>query len=164
LEKEEGVRRGRSVLAFAGTAGVLVAVWAAGAAGSTAATKFTCTVHLQQQTSLSNPVGYDLGFVKCPAPFGRGLYHDSFKYTFPTKTTAVANGPFQYYFDNGMVHGTYHLSGITSGSPLTFHGHVKFVGGTAAFKHVIGSATETCVSKDGGLHGTCTIKAKLTGV
>jgi hypothetical protein len=84
------------VLAIAEAVGVLAAVCAvsaAGAAGSTAATKFVCTVRLQQQTSLSNPIGYDLGFVKCPGPLGTGLYHDRFKYTFPTKTTAVANGP-----------------------------------------------------------------------
>ena len=63
-----------------------------------------------------------------------------------------------------MLHGTYQLTGSTSSSPLTLHGRVKFRGGTAAFKHVRGSATETCISKDGGLHGTCTIKAKLTGI
>jgi hypothetical protein len=148
-----------------------LAVVAAPLAKPKAVKKFTCIIKLAEQTEpgqmAPNPAaskGHDFGIVTCPKPYGQGVQSDSFTVT-PNAppTTGKVKGPYKWFFDEGTVHGPYHLTySVISPTAVTYTGTAQIAGGTGAFKHTKGSVKLNCSSNDGGIHTTCTGKVTLT--
>ena len=118
------------------------AVTVTAAAGKPAATSVRCTINTKTQSSnASGTKGYDLGKIGFPPPLGAGLEYDKFLVTV-TGTTATVTGPFNLYFNQGTIHGTFKLKS-TSGSSgtTTSSGKLKVTGGTGAFKRAGGTGT-----------------------
>src|ERR1700760_4019756 len=73
--------------------------------------KLKCHVedHIQKFPTASAP-GTVFSFVRCPAPFGHGLQHATFRLTPKTSTTGTAVLRFKAYFDTGTVSGVWHAT------------------------------------------------------
>jgi len=124
---------------------------AADASGS-GTKKIKCHVesHIQSFPTASSP-GTDFSFVKCPAPFGRGLQYSTFRMTPKTSTTGLAVLRFKAYFDTGTISGvwraSYRFTNSTTG--VFIQRTVTWTSGTGAFKQVRASGTG-----HGVLHGS----------
>ena len=135
-----------------------VATGGAAARGSSART-VTCHLRLFDQAPPTALQGFDLGFISCSGPFGNGLQADQFNVRLTSPTTAVLTGPFKDFFDRGTIHGRFALHGTQTATT----GTVRFLGGTAAFKHVRGHGRLACKATTGN-ETDCTAVSKLTGI
>ena len=147
-------------------AGVLAGVLVAGASASTAATsspavraapKLVCTLTLYNQTP-TKLSGFSFGFIKCSAPFGKGVQSSTYHATVNPKTGAATNrGSYKNWFDTGTVSGTFSLTGrYNSPTAGTFKGTVTVAGGTGAFVGATGIGKLTCSTTSAGATSTCT--------
>lgn len=98
--------------------------------------------HIQTLPTASSP-GTAFDFVRCSAPFGRGLQYSTFRMTPKTSTTGTAVLRFKAFFDTGTVsgvwHATYRFINATTG--LFNQNKVTWTSGTGAFKHVRATGT-----------------------
>lgn len=146
------------------SAGLAVGPLGGAAAHGEKVTTLTCTLALNAQGA-PNPSGIHLGFAKCPKPFGKGLHHNSYTVTptGPGQGSVVAK--FKNYYNLGTARGRATMTfAATSQSNITYSGTVTYLGGTGRFRHVKGSGTIRCTTTDGGVHKSCTVTSKLTGV
>ena len=90
----------------------------------------------------------NFGNVKCPAPFGKGVQHDSAKIARPTPTTGTFDGSFKLFFNEGTLRGTYKWSFTAAGGKATYDGTLKVSSGTGDFLGVKGTGTITGASDD----------------
>jgi hypothetical protein len=103
--------------------------------------------HIQKFPTASAP-GTVFSFVRCPAPFGRGLQHATFRLTPKTSTSGTAVLRFKAYFDTGTVSGVWHATyRYTNAKTAVFKQKVTWAKGTAAFKHVSAAGTGTGVQR-----------------
>ena len=144
---------------------VLGAVLAVGIAGTTAAsspTKLTCTATLYDQAPAMATSGIDFGFASCPKPFGSGVQEDHFTDKLGAASSITVSGPYKEFYNNGTIHGTYTLTGKTTGTTLT--GSASVIGGTGAFSHAAGAARLTCTGSATSNKTVCAAKFTLTSI
>lgn len=127
----------------------------AGAAGASdsGTRKLKCHVedHIQRFPTASAP-GTVFSFVRCPAPFGHGIQHATFRLTPKSSTTGNAVLRFKAYFDTGTVSGVWRATyRYTSAATAVFKQKVYWTHGTGAFKQV--TATGTGVGLQRGFLG-----------
>lgn len=142
---------------------IAVSAGAAGASGS-GARNVKCHVedHIQKFPTGSSP-GTVFSFVRCPAPFGHGIQHATFRLTPKTSKTGTAVLRFKAYFDTGTVSGvwraTYRYRNATT---AVFKQNVNWTGGTGAFKQV--RATGTGIGVQRGFIGEINQVLTITGL
>jgi hypothetical protein len=151
-----GVAVAVAVLGFSGIASATSSTRGAAAAAKTG----TCTLKTVDiaPTAVN---GEDFGMLKCPAPFGKGVQHNTGRLTPTSATTGTLKGSSRLYFETGSVRATFSLKYELSGGKLILAGTAKVVGGTGAFKGITGSVKLTGSSLDGGTHATITEKIKV---
>lgn len=121
----------------------------AAGADSNGMKKVKCHIedHIQRFPTKSSP-GTVFSFVRCPAPFGHGIQHATFRLTPKTSTTGTAVLRLKAYFDTGTVSGvwraTYRYRDATT---AVFKQRVKWTRGTGAFKQVRAIGTGTGVQR-----------------
>lgn len=139
------------------------AVAAAGASGN-GAKKLRCHVedHIQKFPTASSP-GTVFSFVRCPAPFGHGIQHATFRLTPKTSTTGTAVLRFKAYFDTGTVSGVWHATyRYSNAKTAVFKQKVNWASGTGAFKQV--KAIGTGVGVQRGFIGEINQVLTVTGL
>jgi hypothetical protein len=130
--------------------------------GSTERLTLHVSVRILNFPTASAP-GVDIGFDKFPAPFGRGLQYDVFKFIPKTSTTGQAILKFKAYFNTGTVSGVWHATyRFTSPTAGIFKQKVIWTAGTGAFKAV--RATGTGTGTETGMHGKITQTVTVTGL
>lgn len=146
------------------TAVVLLPGGAVAAMAAKKAKKLHCNLELIAQGK-PNPSGSHFGFVRCPAPFGKGVQYNTYTVAPSSPTSGSIAGRFKNYYNTGTARGTFALTfSATSPANVTYTGTVTYTGGTGAFMHVKGTGAVTCTTTDGGAHKTCVVDSKLTGV
>ena len=151
----------------AGISALAALAVAAGAGHARTAThpskRVHCSLHVYSQTPTSLR-GFDFGLVKCSKPFGKGVQYDTYTESV-TPPKASARGPFEWFFDEGTVHGTFSFAGtFSSPTTATFAGTLKITGGTGAFENARARTDLTCTTTDAGKTFTCTADGKGTGL
>lgn len=124
-------------------AAVIATSAGAAAANRSGTTNIKCHVedHIQKFPTASSP-GTVFSFVRCPAPFGRGIQHATFRLTPKTSTTGTAVLRFKAYFDTGTVSGVWRATyRYTNPTTAVFKQRVNWTRGTAAFKQVRATGT-----------------------
>jgi hypothetical protein len=109
----------------------------AGASGN-GTKRMKCHVedHIQKFPTSASP-GTVFSFVRCPAPFGHGIQHATFRLSPKTSTSGTAVLRFKAYFDTGTVSGVWHATyRYTNATTAVFRQKVNWTHGTGAFKHV----------------------------
>lgn len=156
------------VIATAAVAAVTIAVGpaAAAAVNGKKANRLHCTIE-SVALGQPNPSAVSLGFVSCPKPFGEGLHYNRVTITTPPSpgVAGAATGVFKNYYNRGTARGSVVLT-IVASSPknITYSGTVTYTGGTGRFTRVKGTGAISCTTTDGGLHKSCAVDSKLTGV
>jgi hypothetical protein len=118
-------------------------------AKSSATNKVRCHVedHIQKFPTASSP-GTVFSFVRCPAPFGHGIQHATFRLTPKTSTTGTAVLRFKAYFDTGTVSGVWRATyRYRNAKTAVFKQKVSWKGGTGAFKQVRATGHGTGVQR-----------------
>ena len=136
---------------------------AVGANGNGAKT-LKCHVedHIQKFPTGSSP-GTVFSFVRCPAPFGHGIQHATFKLTPKTPTSGTAVLRFKAYFDTGTVSGMWRATyRFTNAKTALFKQKVNWTSGTGAFKRI--SATGTGTGLQHGFLGEIDQAVTVTGL
>ncbi|HET7047056.1 MAG TPA: hypothetical protein VFI54_02205 [Solirubrobacteraceae bacterium] len=121
----------------------------AAGANSSGTKKVRCHVedHIQEFPTASSP-GTVFSFVRCPAPFGHGIQHATFRLTPKTSTTGTAVLRLKAYFDTGTVSGVWRATyRYKNAKTAVFKQKVKWTGGTGAFKQVRAKGTGTGVQR-----------------
>jgi hypothetical protein len=123
----------------------------AGAAGANGSgpEQLKCHVedHIQKFPTASSP-GTVFSFVRCPAPFGHGIQHATFKLTPKTSTSGTAVLRFKAYFDNGTVSGVWRATyRFTGAKTALFKQKVNWTSGTGAFTRIRATGTGTGVQR-----------------
>jgi hypothetical protein len=149
-DEEEWTMRMKAMSGVVLLAAVLMStpVVAAGANGS-ATKNIKCHVedHIQKFPTASAP-GTVFSFVRCPAPFGNGIQHATFRLTPKTSTTGSAVLRFKAYFDTGTVSGVWHATyRYTDPKTAMFRQKVNWTSGTGAFTQVRAAGTGTGVQR-----------------
>jgi hypothetical protein len=92
--------------------------------------------HIQSFPTASSP-GKVFSFVRCPAPFGRGISNATFRLFPKTSTTGTAVLRFKAYFNTGTVSGVWHATyRYTNPTTGLFDQKVTWTKGTGAFQHI----------------------------
>ena len=118
--------------------------------------------HVQKFPTASAP-GTVFSFVDCPAPFGHGLQHATFRLTPKTSTTGTAVLRFKAYFDTGTVSGVWHATyRYTNPKTAVFNQRVNWTTGTGTFTHV--TATGTGIGVQRGFLGEIDQVLTISGV
>lgn len=131
-------------------------------AGQTKKVKCHVEDHIQKFPTRSSP-GTVFSFVRCPAPFGHGVQHATFRLTPKTRTTGTAVLRFKAFFDTGSVSGVWHATyRYTDSKTAVFKQRVNWTKGTGAFAHV--RATGAGVGVQRGFIGEINQVLTITGV
>jgi hypothetical protein len=116
-----------------------------------------------------NHRGTDRADLRCGKPLGRGLEHDSYT-AITTAKKATLTDEITESFPGGTLRGRLEMiRGYLYPGPPTFYtwqyvggGHIT--SGAGAYSHARGIALVICDSQDQGIHMTCELSVKLTGI
>jgi hypothetical protein len=110
-------------------------------------TKVTCKARLiAVVTPIDNAENF--GTLKCSAPLGKGVQHDSFKITRTSSTSGSFAGSFKLFFDTGTLRGSSKTTFDVTGGKATYDGTMKVSSGTGQYAGVKGTGTITGSSVD----------------
>lgn len=156
-------RRSIIAAALAATA-ALTTLSATGVAAKPKMTKVNCTLELFAQGA-PNPSGIHFGIPSCPGTFGTGLHHNSYTVTPTAPGQGTIAATFKNAYNLGTVRGTAAMTfAATSPGNIAYAGTVRYTRGTGAYRKVRGTGTITCTTSDGGVHKSCTVTSKVTGL
>ena len=146
-----------------GCSGALVVLLGAGGVAAkppAKQVKVSCT-STAYNVSYPQLSGLALGVLQCSKPFGSGVQKAKNKATI-AGTKVTVTGTFTNYFASGTNHGTLQLSGTLSTGAINASGHLTVTGGTGAYKHIKGTGTVSCTTKDAGKTYKCKVSGKAT--
>ncbi len=115
------------------------------------------------QIALPAQSGDMYGRAACGSVLGSGVGH----FTFTLEGSGNLKGTFKQYYGSGQVKGTFVLqpadsqpTSITTFDTQSYSGTVKVLGGTAAFKGIVGKGKMACATTDSE-HYSCTEHLKV---
>lgn len=100
----------------------------------------------------------DYGTVKCSAPFGKGVQHNTATVARSAPTAGTFTGSFKIFLNEGTLRGTFKMT-FTVAAGATYTGTLKVSSGTGDHLGVKGTGTITGTSSDGV---NTTLRQKLT--
>ena len=100
------------------------------------------------------------GTIRCSAPFGKGVHHDSSTVTRSSQTAGSFSGPLKFFFNTGTLRGTYKMAFTVANKTITYEGKLRISSGTGAFTGVTGTGTIAGSSTD-AVHSAITEKMTL---
>jgi hypothetical protein len=114
----------------------------------TATRRITCRAALVATQPPLSTSTEDFGTLRCAAPLGSGVQHDTATLTRTSPTAGSSAGGLKLFFNTGTLRGTYRMAFTVAGRTVTYDGTMRITSGTGAFRRVSGKGTISGTSTD----------------
>jgi hypothetical protein len=114
----------------------------------TATRTITCRAALVATQPPLSTSTEDFGTLRCSAPFGSGVQHDTATVTRTSPTGGSFVGGLKLFYNTGALRGTYRMAFTVAGRTVTYTGTMRITSGTGAFRGVTGKGTISGTSRD----------------